>query len=227
MNKTLWDEFINRKAAVNCRTENQGNKLIKKLTDINSKWANNKFVKADETNWNAYKEDTCYGFNENGLQYGTASLFEHEGYKVINYKQLMKQDKSKEDKQEQFRGWQILKMIEDGKLKERDIVIWHNGARQIQEDYDVSEIGTLVNTETGKEIDVSYLSHCIAHSYFTIKPKEKHYLTFDEAIKTGKQLKHKSWNAFHSLNYALNMLAHDYEDTVRQVLSERAWEVEA
>jgi len=226
MNQTLWNEFLSGKAVVNCRTENQAEKLFRQLREKGLKWADGKCL--ERTHWNWAKEATCYGFDEKELRYGTWKGFEKEDINLITYKQLMEPEPAETTGADKhYMGWEILKMIEDGKLKEGDTIVWHNGIDSLQGKFCINSFKTVVD-EAGEFIDISYFCHRIKQSYFTAEHKEVKYLTFDKARHSGKKFKLKTWECdYKSLSDVLATLYTCYlEDKINSLLDQEVWEVE-
>lgn len=212
MNQTLWNEFIEGKTVVNCRTENQAQKFLKICDGKGMKWYPDTKL-TSHTNWEQYKEKTCYcnKFNDNNnkLSFTEEDYYKNELHlKVITFKQLMKSDKPEVGKQ--YKGWEILKMIEGGKLKDEDVVTDRKG-----ED---NEVGYLIHNRV-----IDYITQ---YQPFTVKTPEKHYLTFDEARKTGKKFKYKGWDKYCNLNDILNFLSGMDNKVINNRLDECVWEVE-
>lgn len=106
-----------------------------------------------------------------------------------------------------YKGWEILKMIDEGKLKEGDKYINNN-------DREFTVEGWLEPTVKAFVTDI-----------FTIKEKE--YMTFMDAVKTGKKFKHKDMEGeCKTFGVILSNLAHCYtDDVVSKMVQEKAWEV--
>lgn len=78
-----WDGFKSAKFAVHCDTEKKAKLFFDELKMQGIKWCNGK--KITNTDWNVYKEETCYGFyneHETGISYGA---FNHDSRTSIDY----------------------------------------------------------------------------------------------------------------------------------------------
>jgi len=124
--------------------------------------------------------------------------------------------------QTQFTGWEILKNIDEGFLKE--------GTKFINE-YGVTYI-VKKEYENGK--DRLYLGLCNDEHYvtsqalqfrtFTIKAKE--YLTFDEARNSGEPFKHKNMMDFNDdIWEVFEQLRIFGSNKINKMLSEKLWEI--
>lgn len=111
-----------------------------------------------------------------------------------------------------YKSWEIVKMIQDGILKDHDIII-----DKYNKWYRVKDI------RTGEyETDLFFDDE---DNVFTIRTRK--YVTFDEAIKSKKYLKYKEWNVFESLKDALYKLGDQYlSREINNMINEKAWEIE-
>lgn len=135
---------------------------------------------------------------------------------------ILENNESKE-----YYGDEILKMMREGKLKENDRLFgkYDDSDKSINEfiiendgnNLCLKEIINHTNWHT-KEIDFWQLLHVI----FTIKEKE--YFTFDEARKSGKKFKYKTWNNYRNIQEVCRKLPGCME--INKMLDEKAWEVE-
>jgi hypothetical protein len=211
IDKELWDRFLKGELAMNCRTEIEVHKF-------------SEYCKKQGINVN-YKQNLLFYKENNDIYLACSSnknlLFQNEAFyiqnniKIITYSQLFKPEPEKRE----YKGWEILKMINDDILKENDELLWNNTLLLYIDKY-----GNLIyegeNTEAGNSILNSIFT-------FTIKEKEPEYLTFDEARKTGKKFKYKTWRYYYyGLHDILDILTYHSDDKINRMLDEKAWEVE-
>jgi hypothetical protein len=123
----------------------------------------------------------------------------------------------------QYKGWEVLKMIDEGDLKEGSELISDYGYGYI-----VKKFGSQDNTLvlSNKSDSITYLqSPALQMRTFIIKEKE--YLNFDEARNSNKKFKYKDWNSFMTIGDIMFKLCSDYHDAeITKLLNEKAWEVE-
>lgn len=203
MNKKLWNEFLNGKLAINCRTENQAKKFLKYCEEQGLKWDSGDLI-TSKTYWSVYNESTCYLYKFNPfmlLVITQKELFERNGFKIISFKELTKTDEEPiEDKQ--YRGWEILKMIKEGA---KDIYFENNSGI----DCFIDEYGGLRYADGDSNIGIDYLLT------YTFTIKEKQCLTFDEARKLGKP---------HHKEEKYNCCSFTLEEFIREI-DKKVWEV--
>lgn len=135
---------------------------------------------------------------------------------------IIENKENKEDElyqeSKQLEGWQVLKMISENKIEnETNFELFYNGAKQIETNVYFKD-GKFY--DCGKEISVSDLI------LFTFTIKEPEYIKFDEARRTGKRFKHKTWDNYYVLKDALIILNCSSAYDINKMLDEKAWLVE-
>ena len=94
MTKFSWEEFLNEKnyIAIHCKTENEAKDFCRKMHEHGLKWCTGESY-LHKTDWNNYKEDTCYG---NHGTYGTIGAYKHSlcyTYTVFEYSDIFDEDR--------------------------------------------------------------------------------------------------------------------------------------
>lgn len=121
-----------------------------------------------------------------------------------------------------YKGWEILKMIDEGKLKIGDKLLTDTKSNVEIKEKTFGENKQAVITWDNEEVLSCFL---IARTFVI---KEKEYMTFDEARKSGKRFRHKDMlGKYYSLNSVFYHLAVHHSSGVRRMLDEKAWEVES
>lgn len=136
------------------------------------------------------------------------------------------EDIKEENATNTYHGDEIIKMIREGSLKENDkLIAYINGEE---------ETTFIIKTDSNgrfyiKEVDSEYDdvdSWDLINMTFSIKEKE--YLTFTEAIKSGKKFKHKDWNTIYMTTKEIfNFIIHSgFKESLIEQLDKRVWELE-
>lgn len=123
--------------------------------------------------------------------------------------------------EKQYQGWEILKMINEGKLEEGTTLIddWNATEYTIKKKYD--HLILAFKSTNGLDVIVDSL----LLRTFTIKEKE--YLTFDEARKSQKRFKHRHMNDYsYNIWMVLKQLSFYCPSDINKMLDEKAWEIE-
>jgi hypothetical protein len=87
----LMEKFKAGKIAVNCRTEEAAKKFLKECEDEGLEWG--AFNATHHTNWEHYKEETCYTnsmFGLDALGFQRYGFYVYEGIEIIEYKEETK-----------------------------------------------------------------------------------------------------------------------------------------
>jgi hypothetical protein len=121
-------------------------------------------------------------------------------------KELTNESVLKVEKPKTYKGWEILKMIDEGDLKEGDKYINNNDREFI--------VGAWLEPTV----------KAFTTNTFTIKEKE--YMSFEEAIKTGKKFKHKDWDGYYNFIESIKKVSWKSDTHIDQMLEEKVWEVE-
>ncbi|MDF2804877.1 MAG: hypothetical protein K0S61_4782 [Anaerocolumna sp.] len=122
-------------------------------------------------------------------------------------KELINESVLKVEESKTYKGWEILKMINEGELKDGD--------KYIRNDSAIFEIGAGLQPNTKSW----------AKDTFTIPEKE--YMTFEEAIKHKKIFKYKDWECYRGVANAMSKLGTTYtNEEIEEMINEKAWEVE-
>ena len=88
------DEFLEGKFIIHCQSQIEAIKLAEILIKRGVKWLSGRSVDSDNTNWNTYKQNTCYHFNENsyrdrGLQFCELKYYKGKEYEIIKMKNIV------------------------------------------------------------------------------------------------------------------------------------------
>jgi len=219
VNKELFQNFLDNKIVINCQTEDEAIKFLKYCDSQELIWCTLKNLSGDNK-WDHHKEETCYRCKNNEITYSPKYYYMNikkmECKNIITYKELLKKSNT-------YTGWQILKMIDEGQLKEDMKIIWHNGEDIHREEFVLRNDRCLYSTKYHKEANISYFIHAIGQGYFTIKEKE--YVKFDEARNSGKRFKYKEWNEYRYVGKVLYELSKRDNNTINRLMNEKAWEV--
>lgn len=229
INKELWNEFLNDEVAVNCRTKKDVEEFLKyckeqKLSDF--------FI--EKSPW-GYSERTDYNCKDSFITYQHINACEESDYKVITYQQLItptaKEECTLKEEKKTYKGWKILKMIDEGELKEGDELVddWENTEYIIESKYG----NPILKFKNNKELDVIF--DTLLLRTFTIKEKE--CMTFDEARKTNKNFKYKDWGfgyltllgvlrELDKITEGYSLKEKDKLDYYNNIMNEKAWEIE-
>lgn len=78
-------QFIKRKIAIRCETEEQAKDFIAWCHRHRLYWAGND-KKSIETNFSRYKDYTCYIWEEGGLCHSASYLLEEKGCEIVKFK---------------------------------------------------------------------------------------------------------------------------------------------
>lgn len=107
-----------------------------------------------------------------------------------------------------YKGWEILKMIDEGKLEENTILVSCGKSAGTLEMFLNGGIELMKSNEP-----------------FVIF-KEKEYMTFIEAIKTDAKFKYKTWDNYDTLEEAIYDLSNLSNEQIGEMIKEKAWEVQ-
>lgn len=94
MDKKFFKEFVTRKVAVHLETSAEWDafmKLLEKETDATWAWGENPTENSNL--WHVYGNDTCIDYCGN-LTYAPKSFYEYYDYKIIEFKDLMKEEEN-------------------------------------------------------------------------------------------------------------------------------------
>lgn len=171
-----WEDFKNGKTAIWCETEELKKDFLLQCDNNGIMWGKSK--PSDNTHIKCYADDnfSAYSFHY-GNSFGISSYewFQGRGVKIIKWSI------------ETYKGWEIIKMISEGKLKD--------GTNLKDDDGDLYTIlnGCLVNgIHTKFDSDYETESSFIIDGEFTIMERKKY--TFTEAFKSyeeGKEIEDK------------------------------------
>lgn len=103
--KNNIEKFKNEKIAINTKTQEEYNELMKLLEKEDLRWEFN--VKSTEINlWNIYKNETCITYDCSGdlmLEYCSKKFYKENGYEIISYQDFIKSKKfTKKDLKERW-----------------------------------------------------------------------------------------------------------------------------
>lgn len=115
-----------------------------------------------------------------------------------------------------FTGLELLQLIDAGLIENGTMFIAEDNSQiLLMENELIPQNGQMMGTI------IDFLKEV-----FVIKLKEKKYITFDEARKSGKKFKHKTWNRFRNLSGVLATISYCKDEKINELLTEKAWEVE-
>ena len=97
LNEKIWEEFGEKKAVINCRTEEEVENLMRILE---GKGQDKRSTYRMASGWRCYKDKTCYEFlysSYKSIDIGCCSkeYYIRQDYKVYTYKELITPDKNK------------------------------------------------------------------------------------------------------------------------------------
>lgn len=111
------------------------------------------------------------------------------------------------------KGWELLKLIDDGFINEHDTIIYDEAKYKLMDDA-IKGATTLAPMHNA----------ILMTGTFTVK-KAKFY-TLSNAIASGKNIKHTSMDNFVTMNKALSLTAMHDEATAKHMLEAEEWEIE-
>ncbi len=168
-----WDEFKNRKVAVNCDTEEKAREFIKECFERGMKWSN--FTES-KTMFDWYKRDTCYEYKiyENRLMYSDEKYYKNNGYKIIKW----------ESEKMKFKVGDKVRAIDNRYgFTRKDLefigLVTNVYEYVIEDDIHVETISSLEKNEIGKEYDVN-------SKHFELIERQTEF-TFQEVIARIKE----------------------------------------
>lgn len=121
-----------------------------------------------------------------------------------------------------YYGDEILKMIREGKLKNgQKFNLYCNNVKQIGVIIELNNKNILAYSDD-KENPIKS-DDLLMFKFGLI---EKEYMTFNEAVKTGKDFKYYTWGSYMSLTDIILELKDIDEDRLEEMFKEKLWEVE-
>lgn len=171
-------------------------------------------------------------------------LKDYRFYEYIPDEQINQENNqdNKIDYNKHYKGWKIFKFVDDGILKEGDIIKYNNNDNDFNCDMliivsDTKTLRLYIDNKETKEVPSSYFNSAINNAYFTIQQKP---LTFQEILDekyNGKKfrIEHPTLQDEYnitfendSLNRILNLLTERVENDkiLRQILNEAKFYVE-
>jgi hypothetical protein len=233
-------EFLEGKLAVNCRTENQLNKL--------RTWCVSIGMGVPPFEWSTFCENTCckYENTKNKLSECDKACYIPNNYKVVTYKQFMTDIKAEQEEDKE-----IAKIIHERDKKDNGTRIPLEDLKKIiKQEYTFAEVVSRIKegeeyicinpTYNIKSIDMDNkcihfnfknleydAECCIANdTRFILKQPEPEYMNFEDAAVLKKRLKHKDWTEFKTLKEATMYISDYPQGQIYEMLNEKAWEVE-
>ncbi|HCL4455121.1 TPA: hypothetical protein N2D10_003148 [Clostridium botulinum] len=89
VNEKLWNEFINDKMAVNCRTKKEEELFFKYLNNNGITWNSGyNIFESGIYEYDNCKNNTCFSMSSDGIQWSEKDFYMEDGYKVISFKEL-------------------------------------------------------------------------------------------------------------------------------------------
>lgn len=210
MNKKLWDEFLESKVAINCKRVDEAEEFMKLCDKNNIKWSSGENA-TEDTNWEEYKEKTCYTnkfCDCTGLGYARIKFCKNEGLQIVAYQELMEDKKA-------FTGPELAQAILDGEFKAG--VKFKSDAGF---EYKICPYGTHLDLYDTNDKMVS--SGVIIWRTFTLIEEPKFYF-LNQAIKSNKQIKLKDWENYHDIEQALSHLSRLSKETIQEALTMQVW----
>lgn len=176
-------------------------------------------------NYEDYMKTITYLFNKkirnyfqefkkpNPLDKGKTEIFticiSNAEHNEIYYHQLFIKDEVLIENKK-YSASEILHMIETGNLNDNDMIITNEGV-----------------FHTIKVAKNSMISSLITLAPYKIKKyEEPKYITFDEAVKSGKRFKYKNCSEYMNLETVLWDLHENWKDSARNMLSKKVWLIE-
>lgn len=118
--------FKNNKVAINCETEDEARELLKILKEYGVKWGDDNELDINDSCWDIHENETCYEIEFGELNYSCCIYYEKESaydYEIIKFKDIEfeREDKMSDNKnKKEYKGWELLKLIDEGIIKEGD-----------------------------------------------------------------------------------------------------------
>lgn len=124
-----------------------------------------------------------------------------------------------------YYGDEILKMIREGKLTEGDKLTGHYADEEcvdcrLMVYKNPNDTLNIQDIDEQEDIDSWDLLN------MTFQLKQKEYLTFDEARKSGRRFKYRNWIQFQNLREVMLDLSNYDGGSISILLNEKAWEIE-
>jgi len=83
----ITKEYLTQKNTVfHCETEEEANQLLKIADEFGLNWINGEYY-LNKNNWEVYKEDTCYDFNDGA--YCDSGWFKSNGLNIIKARDIL------------------------------------------------------------------------------------------------------------------------------------------
>lgn len=217
MNNKLWNEFIEGKAVVNCKTKDEAEKFLKICEGKNIRWVGEGLA-TDHNNWDTYKESTCYINSHKdfrGIQFSPRKFYEDNNSKIVTYTELMEEKNT-------FTGPELAQAILDGKFKKGVKFKDNEGIEVKIEAYRNTNQLTICES-LNPQLQIPIFS--LINRTFTLIEEPKLYY-FNQAKTSEKKIKLKGWDKFYTLQEALKILS-DYDSVViNEAFNKKVWEVE-
>lgn len=110
MKQFNWEEFLDNKIAVHCKTEEEAKDFCKQMHEHGLKWGKSKKSYIEKTNWHVLKEKTCY---TNYGSYSEKDYYIENDFEILEWSDYMKKEFTKAD------------------LKDGMVVAYANGQRRL------------------------------------------------------------------------------------------------
>ena len=81
--KTDWVKFLSGEIAVNCQMEDKANEFLGICDKLGIEWVFEKLLPNSE--WNIYKDETCYQYEDNSMKFDGISCFKEEEIEIVIY----------------------------------------------------------------------------------------------------------------------------------------------
>ena len=98
MKEFNWKEFKIENIVVNCKTEDEAKHFINECIRHGIiQWLNGCILNEILTEWNRYKEATCYDLYHNRLCYSNKETYKNDNYKILEWSDYMNKEFTKSD----------------------------------------------------------------------------------------------------------------------------------
>ena len=82
--KLKVEDFLNKKVAIHCKTEELAEDFVNRLDELSYKWANKDGLR-NNSDWNEYRDETCYTLATNGVLYSDLGYYQRNDYEIIEF----------------------------------------------------------------------------------------------------------------------------------------------
>lgn len=174
MNTFNFKEWENQKVVMHCSTKEEAEDFCRVMHEAGKKWCNGAPY-LNSTEWDDYKENTCYRFNNDS--FGSLQLYKNDNYLILEWSSYMNKSFTLSD------------------LKNGDVIVYRNGKVNIV----CTDTGTCITPNSGfnslkdTKDDLSDY-YCPSYDIVDIyRPTAPHHCSFSEHLyKEGKHVFHRN-----------------------------------